>query len=1173
MKQYFIVSFCFLFAIQLLAQSDGCETPTNISNLVNWCSAANAYSNTTATSSGYDPATCWTGTSTHDVWFQFTAIASAMNITVNGSGTGGGSLNNPMIALYAGNCGSTINEMECTQASTSNSGFTSLYQTGLQIGQIYMVRIDGKNGSTGTFQLCFNNFTPPVSPGSDCTGAAYLCNKNTISMVALNGAGANTTENNGTCLQADLFSSSENNSVWYSWTALNTGSLTFTLQPNLPGDDLDFVVYELPNGVNSCNTKVNVRCCASWCLDLTNQATGLNTTSTDVTEGSGCVEGQDNWVKALNMQAGKTYALVVNNYTDASVGSDNGFSLSFGGTGEFTGPTAAFTVDPLSACLNGNTFTFTNNSVGATSLTWHFGEGASIATSTATNPPAITYSTPGDKTIVLSVIGNGGCEVVDYHQIHVEAPPVIVTNNDTTICIYGQAQLTASGGTAYSWSPATGLSATNISNPIANPTQTTTYTVTVTNNGCTATKSVIVTVQNCSCETPPINFTIVPPLCPGNPAKVTYSGPVLNTPTYNWNFNGGTVTSGNVNGPGPINVVFNNSGTHNISLEATAQNGLIVCSPSDTTISFSIPESITAMVPVVDSASCYGVCDGQATVSATGGVIPYIYNWQSTSGNGTGSNNVISSLCAGSYSLSVADQNGCKAITNFEVFQPVQISYTSTTTNPSCYGKEDGEITVIAANGTPPYTYLWSNQQNGNILSDIGAGSYSVVITDFKKCSITAVFVINDPPQINVNAPENKIICIGETATLTATGMGGVEPYTYHWSNQATGSQIQVSPTGEEQFWVYVTDANGCQSDTDKIFVNIYPSLSLQLYKNSDTICPGDAVMINFIAEGGNGGPYSIRLEDGTYLSSPYKLYPTQTTTYTVILSDNCGTPTVSQQFTIVVLPLPPVAFYSEIIEGCQPLTVQFHETSPDEGQTYVWDFGDNDQNNLSTAKDPIHTFYNFGFHNISLTVISLNGCSNYLLLNEMINVFPKPIASFEAKPFVVSVIDPNVYFFNYSIYSENSIWIFGDGDSLYALNPKHTYPPYVNNFLVEMIAISDKGCKDTVYKNIMIRDEFTFYAPTAFTPDKDGINELFSPVGVGINPEKYHFLIYDRWGELIYETKTYAVDEFGKPLEGWNGRIKNNHYGIVGSYTWIVFYEDLNGNEHQKSGVVTLVR
>jgi len=354
------------------AQPDNnqCEGAINIPDIANWCSTPAFFNNNGATPSGYQAPICWGG-ARNDVWYSFTSIATDVTITINGalSNSPGGTLVRPDVVLYRGTCGSTLNEEECA-IDNNNTNNVELYKGGLVVGQRYFIRIQGANSAVGTFQMCVNNYNPPVNPGSDCVTASVLCDTSPFSVQSVVGAG-NDPDEAGSSL-GGFGGNSETNSTWFVWTAddKEPGVLEFTLSPSNPSDDLDFVLFELTDGIGECGSRTEVRCMATG-IDPSEHPsrcsgpTGLQAGDTDEIEMPGCSNpSQNNFLAPLEMEAGKSYGLLINNFTATG----NGFSIDFGGSGKFQGPTAAFNSDAAATVCYGDEVSFTDASTFAFSL-------------------------------------------------------------------------------------------------------------------------------------------------------------------------------------------------------------------------------------------------------------------------------------------------------------------------------------------------------------------------------------------------------------------------------------------------------------------------------------------------------------------------------------------------------------------------------------------------------------------------------------------------------------------------------------------------------------------------------------------------------------------------------------------------------------------------------------
>jgi hypothetical protein len=257
----------------LLAQplNDNCETATNIATPKDFCLESTSVG---ATPSGYAGSNCFT-TGANDVWFTFIAVATSVTINISGqsAGTPNYTLRNVQAVLYYGTCGGTLNDLGCAVASTATSGTVDITKGGLIVGEPYLIRVQGASNAVGTFKLCINNYNPPANIDSDCPTGGVLCDKSSFSVKFLTGSGRIPDEFSDAPCLAFPGSNSESSSAWFRWTAATSGTLTFKITPNYVGDgrtptgsgqgigdDIDFAVYELPNGLSNCTGKRVLRC-------------------------------------------------------------------------------------------------------------------------------------------------------------------------------------------------------------------------------------------------------------------------------------------------------------------------------------------------------------------------------------------------------------------------------------------------------------------------------------------------------------------------------------------------------------------------------------------------------------------------------------------------------------------------------------------------------------------------------------------------------------------------------------------------------------------------------------------------------------------------------------------------------------------------------------------------
>jgi len=422
MRFYISLFFIVLVAIvKINGQNNySCERAITIDNPGDYCSMVAELTNINGANPAgelfYDASGCWSSNGNlHDVWFRFTAVAKAVNLLVNGTANGG-TLAQPQVTLFNDNgCFNINTDPIACERDMSNSGAVNLFQGGLIIGGSYLIRIDGSNGGVGDFQLCVNNFNPPVEPGQDFSSSSILCDKTTFTVQTVSGGGVDSDEAAGTCL-GGLPGDSENQSTWFSWTAANNGSLSFTISPLLE-DDIDWVLYELPDGIDNGDTRIPIRCNAAYggndpgfvsCGALT----GIRDSSTDTEEDGGCDPGEDGFVRSINMIEGTSYALLVNNWDESGAG----FEIEFGGTGEFLGPEPEFVPNvnlDILECDTEVVFMDASNFVNGeiVSWEWNFGRGANPQFAEGSEPKTVIYESIGDKVAALTVESDKGCLV------------------------------------------------------------------------------------------------------------------------------------------------------------------------------------------------------------------------------------------------------------------------------------------------------------------------------------------------------------------------------------------------------------------------------------------------------------------------------------------------------------------------------------------------------------------------------------------------------------------------------------------------------------------------------------------------------------------------------------------------------------------------------------------
>ena len=283
------------------------------------------------------------------------------------------------------------------------------------------------------------------------------------------------------------------------------------------------------------------------------------------------------------------------------------------------------------------------------------------------------------------------------------------------------------------------------------------------------------------------------------------------------------------------------------------------------------------------------------------------------------------------------------------------------------------------------------------------------------------------------------------------------------------------------------------------------------------------------------------------------------THTITNTIATGCGG---LSTYNIIVNPLPSVSFSANKNSGCQPLEIIFTNTG-DFGEGCEWNFGDGSISSLCGGVT--HTYYNSGIYDVELTVTDVNGCSSTVLYEDYIDVFVKPVADFTFDPSTTTTEETLITFTDLSSNAEEWTWTFDDHGNSNDQNPIFTFPQLDGSYDITLIVKTDKGCSDSITKTLIITQEQLIYAPNVITPDGDSFNEIFLPYLTGIDIYDYHLAIYNRWGEVVFES--YDV------TKGWNGT-----YGgeIVedGVYIWQIEFGNVNNDiQHLEKGTVTLLK
>ena len=805
----------------------------------------------------------------------------------------------------------------------------------------------------------------------------------------------------------------------------------------------------------------------------------------------------------------------------------------------------------------------------------------SIDLSPSGGTPGYTYAWSNNSTIQdpLNLIAGTYTVVVTDANGCIDTTSVIITQPQSGLSLSstqvnvlcfgnntGAINLTVAGGTApytYAWSNNT--TAQDPSNLIAGV-----YTVTVTDaNGCTATLSITITQPATAVS---ISTTVQNILCLNGTGSINSSPAGGVSPyTYSWsnqattqnitNLQAGnytvTVTDANgctANAVGVVAITLstvpvqinNSTGTNvltcttpAISLQATggvtytwtggqtpntANNVITIpgsytvnmIDPNGCAVSQSIviTQNITPPTSGITNSTGTTIIDCNASsinLLATGGGT---YQWN----NGLGTNASQSISQAGSFTVVVTAANGClDSSTVVLTVAPVPLLTGIDTTICS------GQSVLI----TPVYyptggQVIWTNGQTTPNLtvSPTSTTMYSVLYT-WNGCTATEdiTVTVNPTPALSVTSSS---ICFGDTTAIVA--QANLANGVYNWiSLNQTGPNLTVFPTQTTSYTATYT-LNGCTSAqaTGTVTVNPLPIVSVA----DMTICQGQPGTLSAIVNPA-GGNFAWS-QGGT--SATITETPSSTSVYNLTYTANgCVGNAVSAS--IIVLPLPLASFSVNNTSGCVPVTVSLLADTIGQNATYAWtSTGAGSQ----IGANPQMTFVNGGCYDVTLTA-TLNGCSNSTTSASLICVQNYPVANFYTSPGSFSQNNQTLSFINTSIGASGYIWNFGDGSLSNEENPNHYFQGITSGETITLLASTSMGCMDSISIEIPANLGEIYYIPNTFTPDGDKYNQVFKPVfTAGFSIDGFEMLIYNRWGELLFESHN--------PYAGWDGS-----YGIEG--------------------------
>ncbi len=594
-------------------------------------------------------------------------------------------------------------------------------------------------------------------------------------------------------------------------------------------------------------------------------------------------------------------------------------------------------------------------------------------------------------THAVTVTDNIGCIVVVLATINTPQELMVsvnVTTNAPCEGTGGVATATASGGTP----PISVLWDDGVGTPTNSQLTAGQHSLTVTdNNGCTNTGIVIIPTTD-----PPMIVSIIPTDASCGAANGAIDLTVANgVPPYDYNWNNGVPNVEDPTGLAP----------NLYTIEVKDANGCI----STGQVSVNNAGGPVTTVDGFVEPSCDG-SDGSISISVAGGLAPYTYQWD----NGAGTNEDPTNLDAGTYNVTITDQNNCSAFETVTLNSPPIPTLSINANHVKCNGNSDGSITTGATGGTPPYNYQWSTGETTSSISGLSAGPYFMTFSDANNCGNNFSIMVNEPLELEVSATvENSVSCAGGTdGAALGSISGGTPPFDILWTNGATTTLATGLSSGFQEF--VVTDVNGCVASAN---VNLIEPITISV--NTTEVDPATC-------NGGTDGAAQAAPTGGTVASDYQYLWSNGATTsvfngaagnYGVTVTDDNGC--TGTGFATISEPSMLVTATNQLSPSNCDIDNGSAQTAPSGGTPpffYLWDNGET--TNVATA---------LGVATHFVTVTDANGCilTDDVIINggappEILSIIPTDPTCGAANGSIDLTVSPGTGAFPYTYLWDN---------------------------------------------------------------------------------------------------------------------------------------------------------
>lgn len=564
------------------------------------------------------------------------------------------------------------------------------------------------------------------------------------------------------------------------------------------------------------------------------------------------------------------------------------------------------------------------------------------------------------------------------------------------------------------------------------------------------------------------------------------------------------------------------------------------------------------------------ICIGGTTVlNASSNLSPINYLWNT---NSTSTSINISPTTSTSYTVHGTDSIGCTDSTTFLLtVHNLPILNINPSDGNICLGDS---IELLLTANTALSNYSWSTSDSiQNIwVSPTINSNYSVTATDIYGCinDTTNTISVHQNPVISIN-PQNAIICSEDSIQLLIST--NIPAQSILWDNGNTLSEPYFAPMLTTSYSVILTDTNGCFGyDSTRIIVTQRATCDIT---GINQICSADTLTLCYNGSATSAATTNWDFGGANFISgtgiNDHKLHWNSAGNYDIILdvTEN-GCTSRPDTLNITIFETPKVEIYALETVECDSTAISF-SCSPGGMQSYSWSFGDplGIGTDVSNIQNPNYTYNVPGTYSVHLNMVSNDGCIGDTTANSFITINPVPGAGFDVNP-EISYTSQYIHFIDKSVSGDYWQWNFGDSqcgvyNSSTDQSPTHYYS-LKGEYLIQQIVSNQFGCADTAYRKAILENGPTFYIPNAFTPNGDGLNDVFVTKGTKIREESFQMYIYNRWGEIVFHTKDY--------YHYWDGKhYKSNRELNAAVYTVYVMYTDIDGVNQKLRRSVTILK